>query len=108
MLPCLDAVIKEAGRIHPPFSLPYERVVPPEGAVICGKWLPGGTAVGMSAWVTRRDYELFGHDADVWRPERSQDGERFVDLRSGSPLLYRQEHFVLREIQTDPYSNPAI
>ena len=69
-LPYLDAVVKEAGRMHPPFSLPYERVVPPEGATICGERLPGGTVVGSSAWVVHRDFEVFGQDADVWRPER--------------------------------------
>ncbi|KAK0726781.1 cytochrome P450 [Lasiosphaeria miniovina] len=69
-LPYLDACIKEAGRLHPPFGLPYERVVPPEGATVCGKFLPGGTVVGMSAFVVGRDRELFGDDADSWRPER--------------------------------------
>ncbi|EAQ83729.1 hypothetical protein CHGG_10133 [Chaetomium globosum CBS 148.51] len=69
-LPYLDACVKEAGRLHPPFGLPYERVVPKEGAVVCGKFLPGGTVVGMSAFVVGRDPGLFGEDADEWRPER--------------------------------------
>ena len=69
-LPYLDACIKEAGRMHPPFALPYERVVPPEGATICSKRLPGGTVVGISAWVLHRDRKTFGDDSDVWRPER--------------------------------------
>jgi Cytochrome P450 len=69
-LPYLDACIKEAGRIHPPFGLPLERVVPPEGATICGQFLKGGTIVGMNAWVVHRDQELFGEDADKWNPGR--------------------------------------
>ncbi|GAB1316613.1 hypothetical protein MFIFM68171_06823 [Madurella fahalii] len=69
-LPYLDACVKEAGRLHPPFGLPYERVVPPEGATLCGKFLPGGTVVGMSSFVVGRDPEVFGPDADHWRPER--------------------------------------
>lgn len=69
-LPYLDACVKEAGRLHPPFGLPYERVVPAEGATVCGKFLPGGTVVGMSAFVVGRDPEIFGDDADEWRPER--------------------------------------
>lgn len=69
-LPYLDACVKEAGRIHPPFGLPYERVVPDEGDTVCGKFLPGGTIAGMSAWATHRNKELFGEDCDEWNPDR--------------------------------------
>jgi cytochrome P450 len=69
-LPYLDAVIKEAGRLHPPFGLPLERVVPAPGAIICGKWLKAGTIVGMSAWVVHHDEKTFGKDHDQWRPGR--------------------------------------
>lgn len=69
-LPYLDACIKEGGRIHPPFGLPLERVVPPEGAIICGKEFKGGTAIGIHAWAAHRDKGTFGEDADLWRPER--------------------------------------
>lgn len=77
----LDACIKEAGRLHPPFGLPYERVVPPEGTTICGERLRGGTIVGISAWVVHRNYEVFGVDSDVWRPERWIECD--VDKRRG-------------------------
>ncbi|EKG19934.1 Cytochrome P450 [Macrophomina phaseolina MS6] len=69
-LPYLDAVIKEAGRLHPPFGLPLERVVPASGATVCGQALPPGTVVGMSAWVVHRDPDTFGHDCNEWKPER--------------------------------------
>lgn len=69
-LPYLDAVIKEAGRLHPPFGLHLERYVPPEGAVICGTHLPGGTIVGTNSWAIHRREETFGKDADEFRPER--------------------------------------
>lgn len=69
-LPYLDAVIKEAGRLHPPFGLHLERHVPPEGAVICGAPLPGGTIVGINSWAIHRREDTFGKDADEFRPER--------------------------------------
>lgn len=69
-LPYLSAVITEAGRIHPPFGLPFEREVPSKGAIICGHPLKGGTVVGMSAWVAHRDPNVFGEDCDEWSPER--------------------------------------
>ena len=72
-LPYLDAVIKEAGRLHPSFGLPYERIVPAGGATICGRFLPEGTVVGMSAYVVHHDPEVFGADCDHFSPERWLD-----------------------------------
>lgn len=69
-LPYLDACIKEAFRLHPAAGLPLERIVPPAGADIAGRRVPGGTVVGCSAWVIHRRPELWGPDADVYRPER--------------------------------------
>lgn len=69
-LPYLDACVKEAFRMHPAPGLPMERIVPPQGADIAGHFVPGGTIVGCSAWVLHRNKDVFGADADVYRPER--------------------------------------
>ncbi|KAI8711253.1 hypothetical protein NCS52_01501200 [Fusarium sp. LHS14.1] len=66
----LQACIKEAMRMHPAVSYPLERVVPPEGVRLCGEYLPGGTIVGVNAAVIHRNRDIFGQDADTFRPER--------------------------------------
>ena len=66
----LDATIMEALRIHPAVGLCLERVVPPEGATICGKSIPGNIIVGCNTWVINFDEDTFGADAQVFRPER--------------------------------------
>lgn len=66
----LDACIKEAFRMHPAPGLPMERIVPAQGVDVAGHFVPGGTIVGCSAWVLHRNKEVFGEDADVYRPER--------------------------------------
>lgn len=83
----LDACIKEAGRIHPPFGLPLERVVPPGGATICGQQFEGGTVVGMSGWVIHRNQATFGEDSDVWRPQRWLEGDEAARKKMESRLL---------------------
>ena len=86
-LPYLDAVIKEAGRLHPSFGLPYERVVPAGGATICGSYLPEGTIVGMSAYVVHHDPDVFGMDCDYFRPERWLEGGEEKRRKMESSLL---------------------
>ncbi|KAI0180673.1 putative benzoate 4-monooxygenase cytochrome P450 [Hypoxylon sp. FL1284] len=66
----LDACIQEGVRLHPPFALPFERVVPPEGVVVLGKHLPGGTLVGGNPYVINRHRRTFGDNPDSWEPER--------------------------------------
>ena len=69
-LPYLHACVQETFRIHPATGFNAERIVPPSGATICGNPIPGGTIVGVNAWVVQRDRGVFGADADEYRPER--------------------------------------
>ena len=69
-LPYLDACVQEGIRMHPPFALPFERIVPKGGITILGHYLPEGTAVGGSPYVVNRHKGMFGEDAEFWRPER--------------------------------------
>ncbi|KAI0194227.1 putative benzoate 4-monooxygenase cytochrome P450 [Astrocystis sublimbata] len=87
-LPYLHAVFKEAGRLHPPFGLHLERIVPPGGLEICGQTLPAGTIVGMNAWVVHRDPEVFGNDAEEWRPERWLEGGEKIKRMEAALLTF--------------------
>lgn len=75
-LPYLDAVIKEGLRMHPPIGNILERIVPSPGlALRDGRVIAPGTIVGMNQWVVSRDKEVYGDDADVFRPERWLRGD---------------------------------
>ncbi|KAK0116015.1 hypothetical protein ONS95_013052 [Cadophora gregata] len=69
-MPYLQAVIKEALRIHPATGLPLGRVVPKGGKVIAGQLFPEGSVVGINSWVAHANTHIFGPDAAVFRPER--------------------------------------
>ncbi|VTT64825.1 unnamed protein product [Fusarium fujikuroi] len=69
-LPFLNAVVKEALRCHPAAGLMLERIVPARGLEVDGHHIPSGTIVGVNAWVLHRNKDIFGHDADRWRPSR--------------------------------------
>ena len=69
-LPYLDAVVKEAMRLHPSVSFPLERVVPDRGVKILGKTVKEGTIIGVNPWVIHRNKVVFGPDAEEFRPER--------------------------------------
>ena len=71
-LPYLDACVQEGIRMHPPFALPFERVVPKGGSTILGHFLPEGTNVGGSPYVVNRHAGYFGADAEFWRPEKTE------------------------------------
>ncbi|KAK7748114.1 hypothetical protein SLS53_001366 [Cytospora paraplurivora] len=74
-LPYLDACVQEGVRIHPPFALPFERVVPTGGVTVLGRYLPEGTLVGGNPYVVNRHESTFGANAEDWDPERWLSGD---------------------------------
>jgi cytochrome P450 len=44
-LPYLNAVCDEGLRLHSVAAGDAHRITPPEGAVICGKFIPGGVSI---------------------------------------------------------------
>jgi cytochrome P450 len=76
-LPYLQAIIREALRVHPPVTNIFSRDVPPAGDLVTISphdetkvFLPGGVSIGYSAYAMHHDKEIYGEDADVFRPER--------------------------------------
>jgi hypothetical protein len=90
-LPYLQAVIREGLRMYPPVTGLGSKQVPKGGDLINGHFVPEGTQVGTNYFGLMRCKEVWGNDADVFRPERwlEADEERLrvmngvVDLTFG-------------------------
>lgn len=54
----------------PPATAGFPKKVPEGGDTICGKFVPAGTDVFVNMWSMMRNREVFGEDADIFRPER--------------------------------------
>ncbi|KAK5662353.1 hypothetical protein OQA88_8263 [Cercophora sp. LCS_1] len=88
-LPMLQACIKEGLRIWPPITAPTPRVSNVD-ATICGVHIPAGTNVCWSAWAILRNKEVFGPDADVFRPDRwlQADEKRVLPMNETVDLCF--------------------
>ncbi|KAJ5661154.1 Cytochrome P450 [Penicillium longicatenatum] len=68
-LPYLNAVIKEAIRLHPSVGMMLARRVPVGGVDLCGYHIPAGVEVGINPWVLHRDPVVY-INPDKFFPER--------------------------------------
>lgn len=76
-IPYLEAVMREAMRMHPGVGMPLEHYVSKGGLTVNGHYLLPGIMVGINAWISGMGKTVYGEDAEVFRPERwlQEDGE---------------------------------
>lgn len=90
----LDAVLKESLRLHSAVGIPLWRDVPEGGVEIAGQFIPEGTTVGVNAWVAHRNQDVWGSDANEFRPERWLEAE--AEAQAGNKArLQRMEAYYL-------------
>ncbi|OOQ84417.1 sterigmatocystin biosynthesis P450 monooxygenase stcL [Penicillium brasilianum] len=65
----LQAVIQETLRLAPPITNGFPRQVPPEGAMVDGLFIPGGSVVNISHWSAYHSSKNF-FKPDQFCPER--------------------------------------
>ncbi|KAE8399510.1 cytochrome P450 [Aspergillus pseudonomiae] len=74
-LPYTHACIRESFRLTPTIPL-FPRKAPNGGLTYKGIYIPEGTAVASSPWITMKSTVLYGDDAAVYRPERWLEASR--------------------------------
>ena len=78
-LPYLQSCIKEGLRMWPPLAGLLSKTSPPGGETVNGVFIPGGVEVAFNARATQRRKEIFGDDANIFRPERWLDAAMLTD-----------------------------
>jgi cytochrome P450 len=106
-LPYFQACLKEAMRLRPAVGLNIVRLVPQEGAEICGTRFPGNTRVAVNGWVLHRNREIFGADPKIYRPERWLEGdaknmERYMFQFGGGSHLCELSQRIVAETRIRP------
>lgn len=69
-IPFLQACVKEATRLCPSIVWQLPREAPEEGITIAGYYIPPSATLSISALAHNRCKQIFGDDADEWRPQR--------------------------------------
>ncbi|KAI1172917.1 cytochrome P450 [Nemania sp. FL0916] len=89
-LPYLQAVINEGLRMVPPAITGFPKKVPAGGDTIYGQFVPEGTDIFVNLWAMLRNKEVFGDDAEVFRPERflECDNDKKLELMRNIDLAF--------------------
>jgi benzoate 4-monooxygenase len=87
-LPYLDAVINEALRVHSTSSIGLPRVAPEGGLTIQGIHFPQGAVLSVPSYTIHRDKQVWGEDADAFRPERWFERDNATLQKGFNPFSY--------------------
>jgi cytochrome P450 len=73
----------------------FPRTVPKGGDTLDDKFVPGGTQICFDSWSFGRRKDVYGEDADVFRPERFTDAspEKRAVMMKHSELIFGSGRF---------------
>ncbi|KAJ8133454.1 hypothetical protein O1611_g165 [Lasiodiplodia mahajangana] len=91
----MQAVVREGLRLMAPVNFGFPKRVPASGDTICGTYIPPGTDVYGNYFRMMRSKEVFGNDAEIFRPERFLgDGENVRDMIKVVDLVFGGGRFM--------------
>lgn len=99
-LPYLEAVINEALRIHSTSAIGLPRLVPEGGLNVLGKYFPEGTVLSVPSYTIHRNKEVWGEDADAFRPERWFERDPAALQKAFNPFSYGPRACVGKNLAT--------
>jgi benzoate 4-monooxygenase len=92
----LEAVINESLRIHSTSAMGLARLVPEGGLTILGKYFPPGTVLSVPSFTIHRDKDVWGEDADFFRPERWFEQDQVAIQKTFNPFSFGPRYVCLR------------
>ncbi|KAI0045027.1 cytochrome P450 monooxygenase [Auriscalpium vulgare] len=87
-LPYLEAVINESLRLHSTSAIGLPRIVPEGGLTVLGRSFPEGTVLSVPSYTIHRDTEVWGDDAEDFRPERWFERDSEAIQRTFNPFSF--------------------
>lgn len=74
--PYYTACVRESMRLNPSAPNIFPRLVPQGGMELFGQSVPEGTELTCNPWLVQRDVNIYGDDAETFRPERWLDEDK--------------------------------